>query len=83
MGVTINATQGQVFAIGLLQKNEHPADMRIGGDDQITRIEPPSTQYPRKNYCYTNSNSGALPTSIAESNLNYSASTKLPFYVLR
>ena len=50
---------------------------------KITRIEPPSTQYPRKNYCYTNSNSGALPTSIAESNLNYSASTKLPFYVLR
>ncbi|MFN8054359.1 hypothetical protein [Gordonia sp. (in: high G+C Gram-positive bacteria)] len=83
LGVTINATQGQVFAIGLLQKTSILQTCASVVMTKITRIEPPSTQYPRKNYCYTNSNSGALPTSIAESNLNYSASTKLPFYVLR
>ena len=65
---------GQVFAMAVAEKRAS-ADMRIGGDDQDHPIEPPSTRYPRKNYCYTNSNSGALPTSIAESNLNYSAST--------
>lgn len=83
LGVTINATQGQVFAVGLLQKTSYLQTCASVVMTKITNIEPPSTQYPRKNYCYTTSNSGALPTSIAESNLNYGSSNKLPFYVLR
>lgn len=82
LGVTIHATQGQVFAVAVLQRTSIFQTCASVICTKITRLEPPSMQFPRKNYCYADVGN-TLPSSIAESSLNYSASTKLPFYVLR
>lgn len=82
LGQTISATQGEIFAVGVLQVTSALQTCASLMKTTLTDIDPPSVQYPRKNYCYSGGYT-AVPTSITESNLNYSASDKLPFYVLR
>lgn len=82
MGYTINAHQNDVYAVGLLQVTSAIQTCASLMKTTLTDLNPPVVQYPRKNYCYYGSTT-TIPSTIAESNLNYSASDKLPFYVLR
>jgi hypothetical protein len=48
----------------------------------LTDMQPPGVTFPRKNYGWYGSTS-SIPATIAEANIRYTDSTKLPFYVLR
>lgn len=82
LGYTITASQNDIFAVGVLQVTSLFQTCASLMRTSLTDISPPATQFPRKNYCYAGAYT-AVPSSITESSLNYSASTKLPFYVLR
>lgn len=83
LGVTVTAEQNEVYAVGVLQDT---GSFQSAASLMCTRITDLSRDsgsiYPRKAYCYSGTYN-SIPTSIAESALNYSASTKLPFYYLR
>lgn len=82
LGMTITAHQNDVYAVGVLQVTSIFQTCASVLKTTLTDIAPPVTQYPRKNYCYAGSYT-SIPSTIAESSLNYGSSTKLPFYVLR
>ncbi|WP_330253155.1 hypothetical protein OG874_00620 [Nocardia sp. NBC_00565] len=83
LGVTVTASQDEVYAVGVLQDT---SAFQSAASLMCTRITDISRDtgglFPRKQYCYSGTYA-AIPSSIAEASLNYSASTKLPFYYLR
>ncbi|QIS06751.1 hypothetical protein F5X71_34565 [Nocardia brasiliensis] len=82
LGVTINARQHEIYAIGVLQQTgliQTAAALMCTTLADLNRSE---TAYPRKNYAYAGTYS-AMPAFVAESDLNYDRSTKLPFFYLR
>lgn len=81
LGTTITAHQGDVFAVGLLQVTSITQTCSSLMCTTLTDINGATVQYPRKNYGYAGPYT-SLPSTIAESSIIYSASTKLPFYVL-
>lgn len=85
LGETFTAEQNEVLAIGLIQDTsvvQTPASVMCTRITDLNRDT--STARPRKQYCYAGPyNTGLIPLTIAESSLNYSASTKLPFYYVR
>lgn len=82
LGYTINAHQGDIFAVALLQVTSVVQTCASLMQTSLTDISPPVVQFPRKNYCYVASQT-SMPSTITESSLNYGSSTKIPFMVLR
>lgn len=82
MGYTINANQGDTFAVALLQVTSLLQTCASLMDTTLTTLGASnSSVIPQANYCYVASQT-SMPATIAASSLNYSASTKLPFYFL-
>lgn len=83
LGGTFSAAQNEVIAVGVLQDT---TSIQTAASLMCTRITDLSRDsggiYPRKAYAYAGTYS-SIPSSITESALNYSASTKLPFFYLR
>lgn len=83
LGITVTALQDEVYAVGVLQDT---SGFQSAASLMCTRITDISRDtaglFPRKQYCYSGTYN-SIPSSIAEASLNYSASTKLPFYYLR
>jgi hypothetical protein len=84
MGVTINAAQGDIFAVALCQKTgflQNCASLLCSTATQITN---PNGEFPSKPYGYRDLSGvgGVLPTTLAHADINFGASTKLPFFVL-
>lgn len=84
MGVTINAQQGDIFAVALCQKTgplQNCASLLCSTATQITN---PNGEYPSKPYGYRDLSGvgGVLPATLNHSDINFGASTKLPFFVL-
>ncbi|WP_040814653.1 hypothetical protein [Nocardia concava] len=83
LGVTIDAHQDEVYAVATLQVTgfgQNCASLLATTITDMNRAN--SSLYPRKNYAYANSYS-SMPATIAESDLHWDHSTKLPFYYLR
>ncbi|MFE7797051.1 hypothetical protein [Nocardia sp. NPDC057440] len=83
LGITRNALQDEIYAVGILQDTglfQTAASLMCTRVTDLSR--PTSGLYPRKAYAYAGIYS-AMPSSISEASLNYSGSTKLPFFYLR
>lgn len=83
LGITHAALQNEVYAVGILQDTnafQSAASMLAIRISDLTRDA--SSVYPRKAYCYAGTYA-SIPSSITESSLNYTASTKLPFFYVR
>lgn len=84
MGQTISANQNDVWAIVTLQYTNALQTCASLMCTTMNNINPPTTQFPRKNFCRDHASSfSSLPSSIVESNLDYGALTIVPFYALR
>lgn len=82
MGYTINANQGDIFAVALLQVTSLVQTCASLMDTTLTTLAASSSGVvPQANYCYASSYT-SMPSSISVGSLNYGASTKLPFYFL-
>lgn len=81
LGMTIHAAQNDVLAVGALQVTSIFQSCSSLLCSTLTDISGTTVQYPRKQYCYAGPYT-SLPSTIAESSLNYTASNKLPFYAL-
>lgn len=84
MGVTINAQQGQIFAVALCQKTgilQNCASLLCSTATQITN---PNGEFPAKPYGYRDLSGvgGVLPATLEHADINFGSSTKLPFFVL-
>lgn len=83
-GVTIDANQGDTFAVALLQKTGAFQTCASILCTTSTQIANPSGQFPTKPYGFNvrTSSGSNLPSTLAHSAIDFSVSTKLPFYVL-
>lgn len=82
LGYTISASQGDTFAVALLQVTSILQTCASLMDTTLTALGASSSAVvPQANYCYASPYT-AMPSSIAAAALNYGASTKLPFYFL-
>lgn len=84
LGLTVTMLQGEVYAIGVLQDTsiiQTAASLMRTTQTNLNRASG-GTTYPRKGYAYAG-NYSAVPSSIAESALQYDASTKIPFYFIQ
>lgn len=85
LGVKINALQGEIYAVALCQQTNFGQNCASLLCQTLTDVTNPSSQFPRRMYGYRDLSSvnGVLPASLAEANINYTSSTKIPFYVLQ
>lgn len=84
LGVTIEAQQGDIFAVALCQQTgflQNCASLLCSTATQITN---PNGEFPSKPYGYRDLSSvnGVLPTTLNHGDINFGSSTKLPFFVL-
>lgn len=83
LGMTQTALQDETYAVGLLQiTNSFQTAASIMATRTTDLSRDTTSAYPQKQYAYAGTYS-AMPTTISQSSLNYSASTKLPFYYVR
>lgn len=85
MGLTIEASQDDVFAVVLLQDTtaiQTAASLMCVRITELNRYD--SGAYPRRPYAYAGpSPMSSLPSTISAANQHWDSSTKLPFFYLR
>lgn len=85
LGTTVTMLQGEVYAIGIIQDTsviQTAASLMRTTQTDLNRAA--TGLYPRKGYAYAGPYSnGLIPATIAESSLNYDASTKIPFFFIQ
>lgn len=83
MGITIDAKQNEVYAIGVIQITNAVQTAGSLMRTTLTDMDRGTAgAYPRKPYAYAGTYS-SMPSTIAESSLQYDSSTKIPFYFFR
>lgn len=85
LGTTVTMLQDEIYAIGIIQDTsiiQTAASLMRTTQTNLNRAA--TGLYPRKGYAYAGPyNTGLIPATIAESSLQYDASTKIPFYFIQ